>query len=63
MSIDWSNPVKELDKDKVVLKSLSSAQTRKVNERIQQKIDKADRRSRRNESKAAENASKAFVTF
>lgn len=63
MSIDWSNPVKELDKDKVVLKSLSSAQTRKVNERIQQKIEKADRISRRNESKAVENASRAFVTF
>jgi uncharacterized membrane protein YfhO len=63
MSIDWSNPVKELDKDKVVLKSLSSVQTRKVNERIQQKIEKADRISRRNESKAVENASRAFVTF
>lgn len=63
MSIDWSNPVKELDKNKVVIKTLTSTETKEVNERINEKIQKADRVSRRNESKAAENASKAFVTF
>lgn len=63
MSIDWSNPVKELDKDKVIIKTLTSTETKEVNNRINEKIQKADRVSRRNESKAAENASKAFVTF
>lgn len=63
MSIDWSNPVKELDKDKVIIKTLSVAETKAVNDRINEKILQADRVSRRDESKAAENASKAFVTF
>ncbi len=63
MSIDWSNPVEELDKDKVIIKTLSVEETKAVNDRINEKIQKADRVSRRNESIAAENASKAFVTF
>jgi hypothetical protein len=63
MSIEWSNPVKELDKDKVIIRTLSSEETRAVNDRINEKIQKADRISRRNESKAAESASRSFVTF
>lgn len=63
MCIDWSNPVKELDENKVVIKTFTSAETKEVNDRISEKIQMADRISRKNESKAAENASKAFVTF
>ncbi|NLV66429.1 MAG: hypothetical protein GXY14_02020 [Spirochaetes bacterium] len=54
---------KELDENKDIIKTFSSAETKEVNDRINEKIQKADRVSRRNESKAAENASKTFVTF
>jgi len=63
MCIDWANPVKELDENKVVIKTFTSAETKEVNDRINEKIQMADRISRKNESKAAENTSKAFVTF
>lgn len=63
MSIDWLDPVGEMEKDKVIIQRFSSAETKAINDRINKKIQRADRVSRRNESIAVENASKAFVTF
>lgn len=63
MSVEWLDPVGELDKEDDIIKKFSSAETRAINNRIAVKIEKADRISRRNESIAVENASKAFLTF
>jgi len=63
MSIEWIDPVKELDENKVIIRTLSPSETKEVNNRINEKIQQADRVSRLNEIRAVENSKYFCITF
>lgn len=58
----WSNPIEELNKNDVTI-TLTSDETKAINDRIDGKIQRAEYILRKNENKATEHASKAFITF
>ena len=61
--MEWEDPIKEIDSNKIVIKTFTREQTREINQRINNKIDRANYISRKNSIKARIAADKAYITF
>lgn len=61
--MEWKDPVKEIEKNKIITKAFTQEETREINERINNKIERANYTSRKNRTKAIIAADKACITF
>ena len=61
--MEWKDPIQEIEKNKIITKAFTQEETREINERINNKIERANYTSRKNRTKAIIAADKACITF